>query len=143
MAADQVGTGWSRVAVDQALSRLARKGRLRRVGRGLYDLPRTSRLLGCPAPVDLAATIAALARRDGARVMPDGLSAAHQLGLTNAVPAKPCYLTDGTSRAVTIDGRTVVFRQRLHAVGRTTLGFGIRLRWLGPELPGTVRQPRH
>ena len=30
----------SRAAVDRALGRLARSGRLRRVARGLYDLPR-------------------------------------------------------------------------------------------------------
>ena len=30
----------SRAAVDQALSRLAREGRLRRIGHGLYDMPR-------------------------------------------------------------------------------------------------------
>ena len=36
----------SREAVDQALSRLVRTGRLRRAGRGLYDLPRTSAVLG-------------------------------------------------------------------------------------------------
>ena len=127
----------SRGAVDQALSRLVRGGRLRRVGRGLYDLPRFSRLLGCPAPVDLAAAIEALARRDGAGVMPDGLSAAHQLGLTNAVPAKPCYVTDGTSRAVTIDGRTVVFRHAgptvMRWAGRPSAPVFQALRWLGPD----------
>lgn len=32
----------SREAVDQALSRLVKAGRLRRVGRGLYDKPRMS-----------------------------------------------------------------------------------------------------
>ena len=65
----------SREAVDQALSRLVRAGRLRRAGRGLYDLPRTSALLGRPAPVDLDAALAALARRDGIRIMPDGATA--------------------------------------------------------------------
>ena len=55
----------SRDAVDQALSRLAKAGRLRRVGHGLYDVPRTSNVLNGPAPADLDAAIAALARRDG------------------------------------------------------------------------------
>ncbi|MDE0436651.1 MAG: DUF6088 family protein, partial [Bryobacterales bacterium] len=41
----------SREAVDQALSRLVRAGRLRRAGRGLYDLPRISAVLNRPAPV--------------------------------------------------------------------------------------------
>ena len=86
----------SREAVDQALYRLVKAGQLRRVGHGLYDMPRISEVLKRPAPVDLDAAIAALARRDGVRIMPDGLVAANQLRLTNAVPAKASYVTDGT-----------------------------------------------
>jgi len=41
----------NRAAVDQSLSRLYRDGTLRRVGRGLYDWPRISRVLGRPAPI--------------------------------------------------------------------------------------------
>ncbi|MCY4141731.1 MAG: DUF6088 family protein, partial [Rhodobacteraceae bacterium] len=66
----------SREAVDQALSRLVKAGRLRRAGRGLYDLPRISGVLKRPAPVDLNAAVAALARRDGIRIMPDGATEA-------------------------------------------------------------------
>ena len=33
-----------------------------------------------------------------------------QLGLTNAVPAKASYVTDGSTRTLKIDGRTVRFR---------------------------------
>lgn len=127
----------SRVAVDQALSRLARAGRLRRIGCGLYDLPRISPLLGCPAPVNLAAAVAALVRRNGARTMPDGLRAAHHLGLTNAVPAKAVYVTDGTSRTVRIDGRTIVFRHAgptvMRWAGRPAAPVYQALRWLGPD----------
>ena len=127
----------SRAAVDQALSRLVRKGRLRRIGRGLYDLPRMSPLLGCPAPVDLDAAITALSRRDGARIMSDGLRAAHHLGLTNAVPAKAVYLTDGISRTVRIDGRTIVFRHAgptvMRWAGRPAAPVYQALRWLGPD----------
>ena len=100
----------SREAVDQALSRLVKAGQLRRVSHGLYDMPRFSNVLKRLAPVDLDAAIAALARRDGARIMPDGLVAANHLGLTNAVPAKVSYVTDGHSRTLKIDGRTVRFR---------------------------------
>ncbi len=38
----------SRSAVDQSLSRLVKKGDLRRVGCGLYDLPRISGILKRP-----------------------------------------------------------------------------------------------
>ena len=127
----------SREAVDQALSRLVKAGQLRRVGRGLYDMPRMSDVLKRPAPVNLDAAIAALARRDGVRIMPDGLVAANQLGLTNALPAKASYVTDGSSRTVKIDGRTVQFRHAGPSVmqwaGKPSAPVVQALRWLGPE----------
>ena len=127
----------SREAVDQALSRLAKAGRLRRVGHGLYDVPRISNVLNGPAPVDLDAAIAALARRDGVRIMPDGLVAANQLGLTNAVPAKASYVTDGHSRTLKVHGRTVRFRHAGPSVmrwaGRPAAPVVQALRWLGPR----------
>lgn len=127
----------SREAVDQALSRLVKAGQLRRVGHGLYDMPRMSDVLKQPAPVDLDAAIAALARRDGVRIMPDGLAAANQLGLTNALPAKASYVTDGSSRTVKIDGRTIRFRHAGPSVmqwaGKPSAPVVQALRWLGPE----------
>ena len=133
----------SREAVDQALSRLVRAGRLRRAGRGLYDLPRTSALLDGPAPVDLDAALAALARRDGIRVMPDGARAAYRLGLTNAVPTRPGDVTDGATRTVEIDGATVRLRHAGPRVMRWTgcpaAPVAQALRWLGPD---AARDPR-
>ncbi len=127
----------SRHAVDQALSRLVKSGRLRRVGHGLYDKPRFSNVLRRPAPVDLNAAIAALVRRDGIRIMPDGLVAANQLGLTNAVPAKVSFLTDGHTRTLKIDGRTVRFRHAgpnvMQWAGRSAAPVIQALRWLGPD----------
>ena len=127
----------SREAVDQALSRLVKAGRLRRVGHGLYDKPRISSVLNRPAPAELDAAIAALARRDGVRIMPDGLVAANQLGLTNAVPAQVSYVTDGHSRTLEIDGRTVRFRHASPRVmqwaGRPAAPVVQALRWLGPR----------
>lgn len=127
----------SRQAVDQAISRLAKSGRLRRVGHGLYDVPRFSDVLNRPAPVHLDAAIAALARRDGVRIMPDGLLAANQLGLTDAVPAKVRYVTDGHSRTLKIAGRTVRFQHAgprvMQWAGRPAAPVVQALRWLGPS----------
>ena len=127
----------SRGAVAQALSRLVKAGQLRRVGHGLYDKPRISSVLNRPAPAELDAAIAALARRDGVRVMLDGLVAANQLGLTNAVPAQVSYVTDGHSRTLEIDGRTVRFRHAgprvMQWAGRPAAPVVQALRWLGPR----------
>ncbi len=134
---DFLGLG-SREAVDQALSRLVKEGQLRRVGHGLYDMPRMSDVLKRPAPVDLDAAIATLVRRDGVRIMPDGLIAANQLGLTNAVPAKVSYVTDGSTRTLRIDGRTVRFRHAGPSVmqwaGKSAAPVMQALRWLGPDV---------
>ena len=133
----------SREAVDQALSRLVGAGRLRRAGRGLYDLPRISAVLKRPAPVDLDAAVAALARRDGIRIMPDGATAAHRLGLTNAVPARAGYVTDGATRTVGIDGGTIRFRHAgphvMRWAGRPAASVVQALRWLGPDAARDAR----
>ncbi len=127
----------SREAVDQALSRLVKTGKLRRIGHGLYDMPRFSDVLNRPAPVDIDVVVSAVARRDGIRIMPDGLVAANRLGLTNAVPAKVSYLTDGSSRTVKIDGTTIQFRHASPSVmqwaGKPAAPVAQALRWLGPE----------
>ena len=132
----------SRQAVDQARSRLSKAGQLRRVGHGLYDVPTISSVLSGPTSVDLDAVIAALARRDGVRIMPDGLVAANQLGLTNAVPAKASYVTDGHSRTLKIDGRTVQFRHAGPSVmrwaGRPAGPVVQALRWLGSRAAADV-----
>ena len=133
----------SRDAVDQALSRLAKAGRLRRVGRGLYDLPRSSGVLKRPAPVDLGAAVAALARRDGVRIMLDGATEAHRLGLTNAVPAKTSYVTDGATRLVGVDGQSVHFRHAgprvMRWAGRPAAPVAQALRWLGRDAARDTR----
>jgi hypothetical protein len=92
----------SREAVDQALSRLAKAGELRRLGRGLYYYPRTNSRLGLELPPDPDEIAAALARRTGTRVAPSGALAANRLGLTTQVPAKPVYLTDGRTRRIRV-----------------------------------------
>lgn len=127
----------SREAVDQALSRLVKAGKLRRIGHGLYDMPRFSGVLKRPAPANMDAVISALERRDGVRIMPDGPVAANQLGLTNAVPAKVSYLTDGSSRTLKIDGTTIQFRHANPRVmqwsGKPAAPVFLALRWLGRE----------
>src|SRR5947199_5132808 len=75
----------SREAVDLALHRLAKKGIIRRLARGVYDFPEQHRILGPLSPS--AETIAkALAGRDHTRLQPSGVSAANALGLSEQLP---------------------------------------------------------
>lgn len=118
----------SRAAVDQAMSRLAAKGDVRRLGRGVYDYPKLNSKLGVLTPS--ADTIAdALAKRTKSRLQISGAHAANALGLSTQVPARDVYLTDGISRRVRVGNRTIEMR---HASPRTMATAG--------RLSGTVIQ---
>lgn len=95
-----------RSAVDQALSRLVRKGHIRRLQRGLYDFPKIHPKLGAlTPPPDVIAE--ALARKTEVELQTSGARAANALGLTTQVPARPVYLTSGNSKRVEV-GRQVI-----------------------------------
>ncbi|MGL5096965.1 MAG: DUF6088 family protein [Planctomycetia bacterium] len=126
----------SREAVDVILHRLARKGTIRRLDRGVYDLPKEHPVLGPLAPS--AETVArALAGRDHTRLQPAGAYAANALGLSEQVPAKAVFLTDGPSRTVKIGPMTIQLRRttarNMAAAGRLSGLLIQALRELGQE----------
>lgn len=127
-----------RAAVDQALSRLVKRGHLRRIGRGLYDWPRMSRILNRFVPADQDMLVAAIARRDGIRVMPAGLGDANGLGLTNAVLGHALYLTDGATRHVKVGDSTIKFKHAspklMHWHGRPGRAVVNALLWFGRRI---------
>lgn len=110
----------SRAAVDQALSRLARKETIRRLSRGVYDYPRQHKRLGVLSP-SVDAVAKAVADRDGSKLQISGARAANMLGLSTQVPAKHIYLTDGQTRDIRAGNRTVSLR---HAAPRNLIGAG-------------------
>ena len=124
----------SRDAIDQALSRMASAGDIRRITRGLYDLPRSNSLTGKRTNPDPRRVIDALARRDQARMLVDGLTAANDLGLTDAVPAKIAVHTDARLRPVRLGAQTITFKltapSRLHWAGRPAMRVVQALQWL-------------
>ena len=100
----------SRDAVDKALSRMATANTIRRVARGLYDVPRQHPIVGTTAPsVDKVAK--ALAGKAGTRLQPTGAYAANLLGLSDQVPAKVVFLTDGRSKRVRLGKLDIVLKQ--------------------------------
>ncbi|WP_005034624.1 DUF6088 family protein [Holophaga foetida] len=123
-------------SVGMALMRLVRAGTLRHLSRGLYDVPRSHPLLGELLPT-AEAIAQALARRDGATLLPMEAMAANLLGLSEQVPAKAVFLTDGPDRLVTIGPLTVQLRQRpVKKVGKPAPTSGLvfaALRSLGKE----------
>ena len=79
----------SREAVDIALHRLARKGTIRRLARGVYDFPKEHPVLG-PLSPSAEAVAKALAGRDRTRLQPAGAYAANVLGFPNRCRRKRC-----------------------------------------------------
>lgn len=100
----------SRQAVDVVLHRLVRKGTIRRLARGIYDFPKVHPKLGklLPSPEKIAE---ALVGRDCTRIQPTGAYAANILGLSEQVPAKVIFLTDGPSRTLKIGATTIQLRR--------------------------------
>ncbi|MBU4120188.1 MAG: hypothetical protein KKA48_01335 [Proteobacteria bacterium] len=99
----------SRQAVDLALHRLAKKGTLRRLARGLYDYPRVDADLGPLSPTT-DAVVKALKGRDNILLQPAGGYAANLLGLSDQVPMKIVFLTDGPARRVQLGKQVIMLK---------------------------------
>jgi hypothetical protein len=125
----------SRPAVDQALSRLTRSGKLLRPGRGIYVAPIEGRFgTRPPAP---PAFVRALAKRQCQSVATSGPTAANALGLTTQVPVRETYLTSGPNLRLQLGRQTVYLRHaprwQLLNPGRLSGEIVRALAWLGPE----------
>ncbi len=124
----------SRDAVDQALSRNARAGTIRKIARGLYDYPRRHPRLGLLSP-STDAIVAAIKTREGVRLQPSGAHAANILGLSDQVPVKTVYFTDGRSRTIRLGKQTILLKKttprQMATAGRASGTVIQALRWLG------------
>lgn len=101
----------SPTAVHLALMRNSRAGVIRRLAHGIYDFPRSHPKLGLLAP-SLDVVAKALQARDGSRLLPSGAYAANLLGLSDQVPMRAVFLTDGRPRRLRIGKQEVVLLQR-------------------------------
>jgi len=124
----------SRAAVDQALSRLTKEGKLLRVARGTYVTPVSSRFgTRAPAPEKVVQSLAA---HSGELVTPHGANAANALGLTQQVPIREVYLTSGRSRKLRLGLYEVTVKHAprwMLALGTGQAGAAVRaLAWMGP-----------
>lgn len=137
--ADDFADLGSRSAVDLALHRLVFTGDVRRIARGLYDVPTTNSLTGKPTSPDPHDVIDALTRKGKVRILVDGITAANDLGLTDAVPARVDVLTDGRLRPIKLGNLTLDFHyaapSRLYWAGRPAMRFVQALHWLRDMLP--------
>ena len=136
----------SRAAVDKALQRLVAAGELRRIDRGLYDRPRRNRLTGQETVPDYRAVIQAVTRRDQARFVVDGMTAANDLGLTTAVPAHIEVMVDTRLRPIKLGAQEIQFKtaapSRLFWAGRPGMRVVQALHWLQDMLARPEEQDR-
>lgn len=124
----------TRPAVDKALSRMAAAGTIQRAARGLYYVSRPHPIVGVTGP-NINNVALALAGKGGTKLQPTGAYAANLLGLTEQVPAKVVFLTDGRSKHVRVGKLDVRLKQtspRILATAGTVSGMVIQaLRYLG------------
>ena len=100
----------NRSAVAKALERLVDSGIIRRLARGLYDYPEKHPVLG-DLPANYERIAQALAGRDNLKIQPSGAYAANLLGLTDQVPARIVFLTDGPNRNVQIGNQQIILKR--------------------------------
>jgi hypothetical protein len=132
-------------AVRKMLQRLATGGEIRRIDNGLYDNPQLNRLTKKNDPPNPRQVIDAVARRNQIRVLVDGMTAANDLGLTHAVPAKSIVHTDARLRPINLGNLRITFRptapSKLYWAGRPAMRLVQALHWLrdttGPQALST------
>ena len=124
----------SRAAVYTTLARGAKAGRIRKLAQGLYDYQRIG-ADGQPLLPTTEAVVRALVGREATRFQPFGAHAANVLGLTEQVPVRVVFLTDGKSRTVSIGRRKILLRhatpRQMATAGRKSGTIIQALRWLG------------
>ena len=95
--------------MNLTLHRLAKKATLRHLARGLYDYPRTDPDLGPLSPTT-DAIVKALKGRDRILLQPSEGYAANLLGLSDQVPMKIVFLTDGPARRVQFGKQVILLK---------------------------------
>lgn len=123
-------------AVWTALHRLKQRGIIRRLAQGLYDFPETHAVLGTLSP-DAEAVAQAVARSRHIRIQPTGSYAANLLGLSDQVPARIVFLTDGAPRRIRIGNREIALRRttprNMATAGRISGTVIQALRYIGKD----------
>jgi len=97
-------------SVRKFLSLLQKQGFIRRLAQGLYDFPREHDVLG-RIPPNIDAVVKAIAEKNGAKTQPTGAYAANLIGISDQVPGRVVFLTDGPPKKLKIGKLEIVFKQ--------------------------------
>ena len=135
----------SDTGVRSALSRLQNVKMIRRLAQGIYDYPREHQALG-PLPPKVEDIAKAIAEKNGIRFQPTGAYASNLIGLSEQVPGRIVFLTNGSSKKFKIGKQEILFRttteKNMYPAG-TKVGLVIQaFRNLGKENIDNVAEAR-
>ncbi len=135
----------SNTGVRSALSRLQKDKLIRRLAQGIYDYPRQHPALGIlpPKPEEIAK---AISEKNAIQVQPGGAYAANLIGLSEQVPGRIVFLTNGPSKKIKIGKQEILFRttteKNMYPAG-TKIGLVIQaFRNLGKENIDAIARSR-
>jgi hypothetical protein len=97
-------------SIRKALSLLQKQKVIRRIAQGLYDYTREHETLGMVSP-NIDAVAKAIAEKNGAKIQPSGAYAANLIGLSEQVPGRVVFLTDGPPKKLKIGKLEINFKQ--------------------------------
>lgn len=108
----------SDISIRKALSNLHKQKIIRRLTQGVYDYPKVHDVLGM-VPPDLTQVAKAIAEKNGVLIQPAGAHAANLVGLSEQVPGRSTFLTEGPSRKIKIGNQEIVFKKATKKVMST------------------------
>jgi hypothetical protein len=97
-------------SIGQILTRMVEEGLIRRIGRGIFDFPNINSALGGQLSPDIDQAAKAIARKFRWSILPYGNLAANRLGLSQQVPARITYLSDGPTKELRVNNRVIYFK---------------------------------
>ncbi len=94
--------------VGSVLSELTSEGILIKIAQGIYAKPRKSRFGAVLPSIDKI--VESIAARDNAEILPFGMTALNELGLSTQVPMNYTYLTTGSERTIKLSNRNIILK---------------------------------
>jgi hypothetical protein len=122
-------------AIRINLHRLEKKSTIRRLSRGLYDYPKKHPTIGLLSP-NPEKIVKALSIRSASHLQPSGAYAANLLGLSEQIPAKIVFRTDGPTKQKKIGNQVILFKHtapRYVMEGKATGALILALKHLGEK----------
>jgi hypothetical protein len=105
---DFKGLGTS-TAIRKALSRLVESRQVERMGQGIYVIPQNDMIFGKILP-SMEQLAEALAKKEHVKIKPSGQHALNKVGLSNQVPMRLVFLTNGNSKKIQIGKNAIIFK---------------------------------